>query len=176
MTEFITILDSEVEANQPARGSTAVKLRDNPVAIAEGDATVPNASRVNPAGMKRPTDASQLQILAHQGSPQLLGDDNNTVRFFLAVVVVPGAYTVAGTRSTTSNNTVTVYVNDVSDTVMSGLTLNVPLDLNAGDRIRVDVVNTGTSEIILSDFRLLSEYAVPMCQCQFNRFKSEQSA
>lgn len=177
MADYDEILNSEIEADNPLREGTMFKIRDNPEAIAEGAATVPNAKRPYPPGFRNPTATAQATVVAHQGASQRLGDLNTTVRFFQAIVCVPGVYTFAGTRSTTSQNTVNLYINNVDDGLDdSTASFTHQMTLSTGDVIRVDVENTGSSEITLTNFRLLSEYAVPMCQCQFNRFEPNQSA
>jgi hypothetical protein len=178
MSTYTEILDADIAPGQPAFSTVMTRLRENPIAIAQGDATVPATSKiVAGAAFKQPTSASQTQILAHQGEAQLLGDNNGTIRFFLAVVVVPGVYTFAGTCSATFNASVTMYVNDVDDGLDDSTSaFTHQMTLAAGDRIRVDIESSASNEITLTDFRLLSEFIVPMAQCQFNRFKSDQSA
>lgn len=177
MAEYSEILNTEIEADQPLREGTMTKMRDNPEAFSQGSATVPNSKRVDPAGFKRPTATAQTAVLAHQGQSQLLGDDNGVVRFFQGVVVVPGVYTFAGTRSTATSNSAKVYVNDVEDYSASTASFSHEMTLVAGDQIRVDVERTSSASMItLTNFRLLSEYFTPMCQCQFNRFVGVLSA
>ena len=45
MTTYNTVADSEIDPESPVLSSTQVKLRDNLLAIAEGDATAPKIQR-----------------------------------------------------------------------------------------------------------------------------------
>jgi hypothetical protein len=175
MAIYTEILDADIAPGQPAFSSVMERLRDNPIAIAQGDATVPAANKIVVAAFKQPTSASQTAVLAHQGATQLLGDLNGTVRFFQGIVIVGGAYTFAGTISATFGTSVTIYVNDVSVATPGTTAFTEALTLSSGDQVRVDVSSSASSEVTLSDFRLLSEIYVPMAQCQFNRFFSYQS-
>jgi hypothetical protein len=177
MTTYSEIIDAEVEFKKAASFTTARKFRDNVLAIAEGDATVPNAKRVNPPGFRRPTAATQSAVIAHQGPMQRIGDLNWTVIFFQAVVIIPGVYTFAGTRTSPSSlNTAKVFVNgvEVYAAPNASASFSHEMTLVIGDAIRVDVRNNG--ELIdLTNFRLMSEYHTPMGQCHFNRFVGEET-
>jgi len=173
MTTYSEIIDAEVEFKKAASFTTARKFRDNVLAIAEGDATVPNAKRVYPPGFRRPTSASQTAVIAHQGPTQTIGDLNGAVIFFQAVVVIPGVYTFAGTRTNPSiGNTAKIFVNgsEVYAAPNASASFSYEMTLAIGDAIRVDVRNGGGELIDLTNFRLMSEYHTPMGQCHFNRF------
>lgn len=47
MTTYTTIPDANLEPGKPARSVDALALRDNPLAIAEGDATAPRIDPIN---------------------------------------------------------------------------------------------------------------------------------
>lgn len=169
MADYSEITNSEIEADAPLREGTMTKLRDNPLAIAEGAATVPNANKINPAGFKQPTNASQAVVLAYQGGTMNVANGESFPAFFQAVVCVPGVYTVAGTRAAYLE--ILVYVNEVLDGTFDGTSpssFTHEMTLAAGDYVRVEVNHAGPSTTrTTTDFEFRSEYAVPMCQCQF---------
>jgi len=172
MAEYSEILNVEITADEPLREGTLFKLRDNAEAFSQGAATVPNAKRVYPPGFRRPTSASQTAVMAHQGPTQTIGDLNGTVIFFQAVVIIPGVYTFAGTRTSPSSiNTAKIFVNgsEVYAAPNASASFSHEMTLAIGDAIRVDVRNNG-GLIDLTNFRLMSEYHTPMGQCHFNRF------
>lgn len=167
---YTAISDAEIQPGQPAFSSVIERLRDNPIAIAQGDATVPAANKIVAAAFKQPTSASQTVYLARQGNSQALTDDGIVHQFFHAVVVVAGAYTFAGTTSTTSNTNILIYKNGVLDHTVVSTSFTHAMTLAAGDSVRVDVERTGIGTTTLSDFRFLTEIIVPTAQCQFMRF------
>lgn len=171
MTDWTAITDPEIQPGQPAYASVAERLRDNLTALAEGDATVPEASKLTAGSFKAVTDTSQTFVLASQLDSITIPDDFDIVEqvFFQAIIMVPGDYTFAGTRSNTSGNIVKIYKNDVLVKTVSdaGFTYDFDGDLAAGDKIHVTVYCSSSFSITLSNFRLLSERAVPLCQAQF---------
>ena len=170
MTTYSAITDVETTAGQPAFASVARRQRDNLKALAEGDASVPQAEKLVAAAFKTVTDASQTFVLAKQLDDVAVPDSNDIFEqcFFQAIIMVPGDYTFAGTRNSTSGNTITIYKNAaLVDTPASAGFTYALADLVAGDIIQVFVATSSTSSIALSNFRLLSERAVPLCQAQF---------
>ena len=167
MTTYSAISDVETTAGQPAFASVARRQRDNLKALAEGDASVPVAERLTPGSFKPPTAASQTQVIGRQGDANTSGGAIAPTAF-RGTVVVPGVYTFAGTRSTTSGNDVFIFVNDVLAHTASVAGFTHEMTLAAGDRILVGI--STASGVTFSDFRLLSEFVVPMAQCQFFQF------
>lgn len=169
MTDWTAIDNAEVVKGKPAFASVARRLRDNMTALAEGDSTVPEANKLTAGSFKQPTTAAYTAVLAHQGDSYSIDGDRVSFNFFQAVVVVAGAYRFSGTRSTTSQNTVKIYVNDVEVKDVSTASFNYDMDLSIGDKIVVDVRSFGFG-VTVSDFRLLAEIYVPMAQCHFNKY------
>jgi len=166
MTTYSEIIDAEVEFKKAASFTTARKFRDNVLAIAEGDATVPNDKRVYPPGFRRPTAASQAAVLGRQIFNYTLTSSNPF--WFRGIVVTPGVYTLAGTLSTTSNTQCQIFVNSVLSFTAVTASFSHEMNLSAGDDVLMIINRTSTGSTTITDCRFLSEYHTPMCQCQFN--------
>jgi hypothetical protein len=168
MSTYSEILDEEVEFKKPARFTTGRKFRDNVLAIAAGDATVPNDKRVDPRGMRRPTSAVQTFRLAEQLSSAMTTTSGSPVKFFVCRVIVPGVYTLAGI-SNTGVTDVDVLVNGSSVFTNSGSgAWTHQMTLAAGDSVVLTAERSSAfSEASVSDARFMSEYPVPILQGQF---------
>jgi hypothetical protein len=170
MSTYSEILDEEVEFKKPARFTTGRKFRDNVLAIAAGDATVPNDKRVDPRGMRRPTAASQTFRLAEQLQETIVVPAFSTRTLFLCRIIVPGVYTLAGVKDSTSSNTIVrIFVNEVEVfSAGSGVgSFSEELTLSAGDKVRLEGQRTDFGDRTFSECRFMSEYTVPILQGQF---------
>jgi hypothetical protein len=164
MTDWTAITDPEIQPGQPAYASVAERLRDNLTALAEGDASVPEASKLTAGSFKNPTNATQAVILAKQGADVDVSSATLDI-FFLAYIVVPGVYTITGDVATGGGSCV-LYKNEVSvDSQSSTGTLNAEFTCAAGDEIKL-MASRGVSTNLVN-FQLKSEFIVPICQGQF---------
>jgi hypothetical protein len=171
MPEFSTILNSELSADEPLREIALFKLRDNAEAMAQGSASVPNDKRVDPRGMRRPTVASQTFRLAEQLQETIVVPAFSTRTLFLCRIIVPGVYTLAGVKDSTSSNTIVrIFVNEVEVfSAGSGVgSFSEELTLSAGDKVRLEGQRTDFGDRTFSECRFMSEYPVPILQGQFS--------
>lgn len=176
MATWTAITNAEVTAGKPAYASVALRQRDNMTALAEGDATVPEASKLTAGSFKQPTAATQTAVLADQAVNQTCGDDNGTQVFFQAIVIVPGVYTMAGVMSDGIDGEAKIYVNDVLDYTSTTASFSHEMTLASGDIVRADISSSdGITLTTFSDFQLLSEIYVPLAHCQFYYFTGSVS-
>lgn len=177
MTTYAVVSDAETAAGQPAFGSVMRRQRDNLKALAEGDASVPVGERLTNGSFKPMTVGTA--VIAQQPYAQVYGDDNASPQvFFQATVVVAGVYTFSGTRSTTSENNVKIYVNGTLAHTATVAGFTYDMTLASGDRIRVDLehsLSAGDS-MTMSNFALKSINAPPMAYCQFHMFTAVTGA
>lgn len=64
MATFTTLTSSDLDPDSPVTTNLANAWYDNPLAIAQGDATVANANRIDPKAIKDSTAGDYLQIEA----------------------------------------------------------------------------------------------------------------
>lgn len=88
MTTFTTIPNSSLEPGKPIRSIDGLALRDNPLAIIEGDATAP---RIVGKAVKRLQDYSVLTVSAADTYSTDIGDG----RVSLLTVTTSASYVVA---------------------------------------------------------------------------------
>lgn len=167
MATYTAIGDAEIAPGQPAFSNVMTRLRENPIAIAQGDATVPDANRIDPYGFKRVSAgavriADQGTAFAHTSFAGVGLKIKANLVFFRAAIIVPGTYTITGTATS-----VTVTIAKNGSTVSSGTgARSEAISCVSGDILTVTCGAT-TPSSVLQDFRLVADYIPPMGQCQF---------
>jgi len=139
MTDYNPPTDGEIATGSAIKGSTATKLRDNPIAIAEGAAGAP---RIHTAALYAP--ASGTTIIARDLDNTGIGHDSGS-RSRLFPVLVAGTVTMS-IRITDSGSPVPVtefFINETSLGTETGTgTHTVDVDVSVGDILYM--VSTGT--------------------------------
>lgn len=171
MTTYTAIPNSDVDVDSPITTSLVSALRDNPLAIQEGDGTAPRiAQKAIDCVVVGARSSSNTAITNAAAGTTLVFDsttiDTNTVlntTTGIFTIPIDGVYEFSAFVGieifvgTASVYEIAIQINNVDYLVRSSEIegLNVPVqanvgfiaDLNAGDEIKVDTQRTGGSNI-----------------------------
>ena len=176
MTTYTTLSDADLAIDKPITQAKLRALRDNPLAISEGDATAPDIAG---AAIADGSLASDKLLAPIQGTSVLqlrctTGTINSAApgEFLMARVSVQrsGTLTCRATTSNSSANTtgLKVYINGAAPVTTSGSETvptirDVNLTVSKGDRLDLYAMRTGAAGTLTADTALV--YTSNDCFC-----------
>jgi hypothetical protein len=181
---YTIIPDADLETNDVFDQTLARALRDNQVALAEGDATVPDADKLQPRAF-RDSVAGDWVVFDHTQGESM---GTSYAKAFASVIPHAGAVRAKATIAPTAYNALsgptTLYIQLYKYSAATTLTTGIgtehaytfnpaggdittsfeqDLTLEAGDRLEVHAKVGNTAVVSVADVGLLIKVGVPIC-------------